>query len=117
MEENPKPRRRWFRFSLRTMLVLVTVMAILLTMSAYPNRWIRERRAFRVVHSNCEMLPDDTEGYNISDKSAPWPLFIYGEFGVAAWNGNLLSRDEVDEAVRLFPEADIIFRYMPATQD
>jgi hypothetical protein len=28
MEQNPKPHRRWFRFSLRTMLVLVTLVCL-----------------------------------------------------------------------------------------
>src|SRR5688572_21449236 len=28
MEENPKPTRRWFRFSLRTLFIVVTIVAV-----------------------------------------------------------------------------------------
>ena len=33
MPPSPKPRRRWFRFSLRTLFVVVTVAAVLMKLS------------------------------------------------------------------------------------
>jgi hypothetical protein len=41
--DSPKPNRRWFRFSLRTMLVVVTAICIWLS---YCLNWIRQRRDF-----------------------------------------------------------------------
>jgi hypothetical protein len=41
MDANPPMPRRWFRFSLRTMFVLVTMLCVWLE---YHLNWIRERR-------------------------------------------------------------------------
>jgi hypothetical protein len=43
LESPPKPRRRWFSYSLRTMFVAMTVMGIFL---AYDINWIRQRHEF-----------------------------------------------------------------------
>ena len=63
MEENPKPRRRWFRFSLRTMLVLVTVISVYLGWAA---NWKRQRREFLKSLSGAYV--------DRSETIAPWPL-------------------------------------------
>ncbi len=44
MDATPLTRRRWFRFSLRTMFVLVTVIAIFV---GYHVNWIRQRNELR----------------------------------------------------------------------
>ena len=41
-----KPKRRWFRFSLRTLLVVVFVVSIPLAWVAYQLNWVRERHKF-----------------------------------------------------------------------
>jgi hypothetical protein len=40
---NEKPRRRWFRFSLRTLFVLVTLLGCVMGWVVYSLSWIRQR--------------------------------------------------------------------------
>lgn len=56
MEENPKPRR-WFRFSLRTMLVLVFLFACILTYVNHSiNRGQRQIKAVTVLRSETQAI-------------------------------------------------------------
>ena len=45
MTETKKPRRRWFRFSLRTFFILITIFGVWLGVQA---KWVRDRREARV---------------------------------------------------------------------
>lgn len=124
MIKSPPDRR--FRFTLRAMLVVVTIFGVLL---GFVFNWIHLRRAFR----------NEAEGYggigefSLDDNSpyaqwAPFPLWCFGEKGVRSISYNLylgesdrhLTADEInsrpakpeDEATIarakwLFPEADI----------
>jgi hypothetical protein len=108
MEENPKPRRS-FRFSLRTMLVLVTVVCIYL---AWAMNWIRQRREFLSRPGVIAML-------HAGAPPAPMPLHVLGENGVSyLWilNGfRKVPPETIDTAEGLFPESEIIAAR--ATQD
>jgi hypothetical protein len=42
-DDSPTPRRRWFRFGLRTMFVVLTVISVWLGWQAC---WIQQRRAY-----------------------------------------------------------------------
>lgn len=73
------PRRRWLRFSLRTMFVVVTALAAFL---AYHVNWIRERRAtqaqtnwYRIYDSGLDYLLDKPP------PRAPGLLWVFGETG------------------------------------
>jgi hypothetical protein len=71
-------KRRWFRFSLRTMFVVVTVVAIFV---GYHVHWIRERhslldRAKQPPGRDIIELPGEP-------LSAPGLLWLFGERGVA----------------------------------
>ena len=44
-----KPKRRWFRFSLRTLFVLVTIIGKRL---GYSFNWIRQKSWYRQIHSS-----------------------------------------------------------------
>ena len=95
--------RRTFRFSLRTMLVVLTLAAAWLAVQA---KWVRDR------HAALERL--DGAGYTTtgypSYRDPPWQLRLFGERSV---DGIVVHRlkdadgRKVEELKRLFPEADV----------
>lgn len=112
------PKRRWFRFGLRTMFVVVTVFACWL---GYQLNWIRQRHAFL---ARKDIIVQHSSAYYPYD--APTSLRVFGESGQAVLNviivddvraascpnfGDrmklLTSREaaDVETAARLFPEA------------
>ena len=95
MEENHKPRR-WFRFSLRTMLVLVTLVCLYLGMAL---NWKRQREAF--LKPGMQVMHDETP--------APLLLRIVGARGYGCLILPEPTDQELAEAKRLFPEADVIY--------
>lgn len=99
------PKRRWFRFGLRTLFVMVTVVGCWL---GYHLNWIRERHAYlgnsAAVHSRG------------SAAAAPLSLRLLGEDGVssvtvAGWAPN---RNPA-YARSLFPEADVFGGDIPSS--
>jgi len=117
MTEAPKRRRRWFRFSLRTLFVVVTVVGGWL---GYELNWIHQRHQFleaqhtkRVAHRFSWDPNDDYRG----DRTAPGLLRFLGESGyswVDVWvdgrHSEELTATDLErarEARRLFPEAEI----------
>ena len=112
------PKRRWFRFSLRTLFVVVTVFAIWL---GYHVNWIQERRVGRQwleEHSPINMWPvGNMPSFPNSETKPPLPfgLRILGErpllFAlVRPKDSESLSRyrQRVAEMSRLFPECRIL---------
>jgi hypothetical protein len=104
----PTHKRRWFRFSLRWMMIMMALLGIGI---GYHLNWLDQRRAFLAR----EGVLDWTESYkngNADRPQSPGLLPLLGEKGV----GGLLVTDgsgqEVIEAEQLFPEADI-FQVMP----
>ena len=120
------PKRRWFRFSLRTLFVIVTLVALWL---GYELNWIRERRKFLNAPGVFESTSIDTLGPNfvippplVPPPRAPGMLRLFGERGVVAIEipierqlfDESLSSDcykEVQRARRLFPEALAVDAY------
>jgi hypothetical protein len=106
-----KPKRRWFRFSLRALLFFMTVVAIWLSVQL---SWIQERRQYLKDNSRASVPP--WPGDRIA--TAPLPLRLFGEQGqtnlrVTLFAPRWITKDrdmtapEVIEAKRLFPEAAI----------
>ena len=87
--------RRWFRFSLRGMFVLVTLLALWLAVQV---NWVHQRRDF---------LKQECLGIFASEVPAPWSVRILGERG---YQEILILRDppNVDQILSkgraLFPE-------------
>jgi hypothetical protein len=107
----PKPRRRWFSFSLRTMFVAVSLFCMWL---GYELNWIRERRAFLRMNMQKDSLA----------VPAPWSIRVLGERGyfivyVQTRYRKVISDETLDvetirrlnDARRLFPEAAIDFTF------
>jgi len=100
------PPRRRFRFSLRTLFVLVTVLSVWLGVQM---KWIRDRHtALREARPFVRFSPH-TSGMFQVEHAAPWSIRIFGEqpvntILVHAGGGNDYSEDELK---RLFPEARV----------
>ena len=90
-----------FQFSLRTLLIVVTLLAIPIAYVGRQLNWISQRH---------EMLkPEHLVGSVPSrePRSAPGGLWLFGETGIKSLHVIEASLDQVDELKRLFPEAGI----------
>jgi hypothetical protein len=113
----PAPKRRWPRYTLRTLFVVVTVFGVWL---AYEVNWIRQRHE---VLTRCQWAYRFYEpvGYNEipprMGPRAPNLLGLFGEFGYGSIGlrfetdharPNLTDAEkvEVKRVRRLFPEAE-----------
>jgi hypothetical protein len=118
--------RRRFRFSLRTLFVVVTLLCVVPGgWVAYQLRWIKQR------HVMLDRLDVSTGFYytNVpvpaADPPAPRLLWLFGEQGVRHIVVNVpgpqapagANRDDASLRARaLFPEA-VVFDYIPETPD
>ena len=112
-----KPRR-WFQFSIRTMLVLVLLAAIPMGWVAAQLKWMQDRQRARewiaqhgyngpLVHSS--LRPPLPLIERRSD--LPWSLRLLGEEAVPEIRlerGHALSEPEVANIKRLFPESRVL---------
>jgi hypothetical protein len=90
-----KPKRRWFRFSLRTLFVLVTIACLPMIWMAYQLKWIHERRQF---WENYGFL---FGAVTVDGEQTPWSLRIFGDYAYP-WNHRPPS--DIERAKALFPE-------------
>ena len=110
------PPRRWFAFRLRTLFVVVAVLALPLGWVAYSLDRIRQRHVVMETewrHARwCDWTPEEQPmAYTIS---APWQLRLFGELG--AWRIWLSPADSIEkfkEICGLFPEAEVGFYFVP----
>jgi hypothetical protein len=87
------------RFHLRTLLIVVALLAVPCAWVSYSLRWIRDRR--ELLNRPCAMALEIPGEVVV----APGGLWLFGEWGYAEisidWNAPM----DADEARRLFPEA------------
>jgi hypothetical protein len=95
-----KPKRRWFRFSLRMLFVLVTLVGVVAGWVAYQLNWIRQRREFSNSHHIGIIVWQSG-----LDTKAPWSLKLFGE-APAVYLLNVPDAF-LQEAKVLYPEAVI----------
>jgi hypothetical protein len=91
-----KPKHRWFRFSLRTMFVLMTIICVGVAWVGYQLNWIRERHDFLDRHPQVYGSPRVTK--------CPWPLNLFGE---KSYQPLVVPTSALEEAKRLFPESQM----------
>ena len=108
MEETRPTRRHRYRFSLRTMLVLVMLVCVYL---GWALNWKRQRHQF-LMRADVEDISNDYE--STDRRSAPLALRILGESGIRGLmlgDGLNQVHPEMETAARhLFPESQIGFR-------
>src|SRR5690349_1907603 len=103
MEE--KPKRRWFQFRLRTLLIVFVVLSGPLAWVSHSLNWIRER------HNALAMLSDLERYFMMAvppkeEPAAPGLLWVFGEqgFHFAFWQlRDYRGPPSVEEMNRLFP--------------
>jgi hypothetical protein len=71
-----KPKRRWFRFSLRTLFVLVTVIGVAAGWLANQLNWIRQR------HQTRDWARQHGVEYYFEDTPQSWILRLFREEGI-----------------------------------
>jgi hypothetical protein len=119
------PRRRWFRYSLRTFFVVMTAFCVWLGVQV---KWMRDRHKaieWVTLHghyidstSHSEGARDDNPAHRIhvfQPVAAPWPLGALGERGITAisvWDkdadlGDVSLKQHGRDIERLFPEAHV----------
>jgi hypothetical protein len=111
--------RRWFRFSLRTLLLLVAILAAFL---AYHLQWIRSRQQ-RVNDPKLLFVVENRQSF----VRAPGLLWLFGEQGwalieVEVEGPTLAQLSDADlrkgrDVRRLFPEAEIRARHIVEHND
>ena len=126
LEPIPSPRRwsprSWLTFSLRTMFVVVTVMAIFI---AYHVNWIRQRH--RLIVEEDLKRDGHVSWSGVPGVRAPGVLWLFGENGVNTTFVMVEGEDidhlttsdmgRVKKARQLFPEAIIGAIYIRIRED
>jgi hypothetical protein len=102
-----KPRqRRWLRFSLRTLFVLVTVFCVWMGVQV---KWVRDRHeAIEWVLLPGYSKEQFSQGIVAKPKRAPFPLWIVGEPGFEEISVSVARPDKKytqEQLQSLFPEA------------
>jgi hypothetical protein len=109
---DPTSKRRWFRYSLRTLFVVVTLFALWM---GYHLNWIRQRRDARKW---IEAHPvGGSIGYHAERRpDISWSLWILGEkaeqivimVGEADRDEREEYIDRVQNVITLFPESQVV---------
>jgi len=123
MDDRRPTRRSWFRFSLRTLFVFVTAVAVCL---GGAMNWVRQRHQFLardVVLHEAERMTDEPiyagdDGhaqFGWIETEPPWVLGLLGERGIARITVQT-PQDEID-ARRLFPESQVEIGHWQSRDD
>jgi hypothetical protein len=99
MEIQPKRNRRHFQFSLRTLLIGVTLLAVPCAYVGWQAKIVREREEYLKNHDHI-MVPNPFEE---NKPSVPWILSVLGATPV--FRVIVANDADLERAVALFPEA------------
>jgi hypothetical protein len=106
------PRRRWFKFSLRSLFVLVTCSCVLSCWLCVQMKWIYDRhRELESLQSRAGVSFRTAFRGTYIGPPAPWSIRILGENGVTGiviWkDSGQDERAEEQRLKKLFPEANV----------
>ena len=115
----PIRKRRWYQFSLRTLMIVVTMFCVMI--GGYVGRQaklVRERHdaveAYQVFVEYSASVNERPGGQTVTTRvpKAPWPLRWFGELGYSAIVVQERTCDdkEVKHLESIFPEATIVSR-------
>ena len=108
------PKPRWFRFSLRAMLVAMTLCGVLLGWLGWTARVVSARRAMiESIESRGGKLlfVSDCSDWNTPPPEVTWLRQLLGDRGVAQIVPPQSGTPEEDEQFReAFPEAYVFYR-------
>ena len=93
------------RFKLRTLLFLIALLSVPMAWTACQVNWIRQRHAFLESKVRETYVPIS----GLKTRKLPWSLRLFGEH---RQDTLAVRKEDMAEAVRLFPEA-AIFEYDP----
>jgi hypothetical protein len=105
----PKRKRRWFQFSLRTLMIVVTLLAIPCGYVGWQAKIVRERMAMsecikKVEHGDCWFFDEDLSG------GVPWIRRLLGDKTCMLILVPGASDEEFVAIKAAFPEADLVLR-------
>ena len=109
----PKPRRRWYQFSLRTMLIGVALLSLLCARFAHEAMTVHERRAWLEANPQRSLgIRDAAPSYrfaegNWSRRPSIVRLWLGDEARDAVFVEYSAPLDKKKVATTLFPEADV----------
>ncbi len=114
--DNAVPRRRWYQFSLRTLLIGVALLGVLCAYVAHEYRIVAARKAWLAAHPGDPRIePNSLRGWHDGyPKAIREPDRSRSPFLVRRWLGDkdmlnvFVYPQEADEAAALFPEATIL---------
>lgn len=99
-----KPKRRWFQFRLRTLLVGVVLISVPLAYVAHEARIVAERKAWVAAHPTRAFLTTVKKG---DRRQIPLIRHLLGDEQQSMVV--VVTEDQIQMAQSLFPEADIAF--------
>jgi hypothetical protein len=105
-----KPKRRWYQFSLRTLLVFVTLAAPIFSWVGYSLNWIRQRREALSTGFVVDLTGTTIDWSKSARPRAPGGLWLFGEQGVGylkvrVGSSHHENRVNHENVWRLFPES------------
>jgi hypothetical protein len=106
------PKRRWFRFSLRGLVIAIAIASVPLAWVGWSLNRIRQRHQFLAAYSSALFVMNMEADRNF----APMGLWVFGEVGIDRMDLDL--GEDVPDAVQvihyaksIFPEAYLNWSY------
>lgn len=110
MSDKSRNRRRWFSFSLRSMLAAVVVLSVAGAWVGYQLNWIRQRHDVLENDQDSPLWVSVAVLDGAPCTRTPWPLGLFGEEPAGMptiWLRDSVTDEELTRAQYLFPETEV----------